>query len=101
MHPGLSRLRRSVNRRLDATALVGRFTHKDRALTAFEHAQVRKPAERGVVRARYIGLLQFGHSGRTMAYSPLSRGNSVASIIAQLRLVTDFIKRLVEIQTHV
>jgi hypothetical protein len=44
MHPGLPRLRRSISRRLDAIALVGRFTHEDRALTAFEHAQVRKPA---------------------------------------------------------
>jgi hypothetical protein len=50
-----------------------------------------------MVRAKCIGLPQFGHGGRTVAYLPLSRGNSVASIIAHLY----FIKRLIEIQTNV
>jgi hypothetical protein len=44
MHPGLPRLRCSFNRRLEVTARVCRFSHKDRALAAFEHAQVRKAA---------------------------------------------------------
>jgi hypothetical protein len=44
MHPGLPRLRCSFNRRLEVTALVSRLSYKDRALAAFEHAQVRKAA---------------------------------------------------------
>jgi hypothetical protein len=47
------------------------------------------PPERGVARAKYIGLPQFGHGGRIAAYLPLSSGNSVANIIAHLYLSND------------
>ena len=99
MHSGLPCLRCCISRRMrlhGARSSADSVTHTAHSPHLNTH-ESGSPPQPGIVRARYVGLPQFGHGGRTVACLPLSRGNSVASIIPH----PYFIKRLIEIQTNV